>query len=64
MDFVRKIATTTAKGKKGVGITLLRKRDGVERYSTPEVKEVFLAQKSSRSKSVAYFPKRKTVGYG
>ena len=32
------------KGKRRVGITLLRKRDGVVRHSTPEVKEVFLAQ--------------------
>ena len=30
--------------EKRVGITLFRKRDGVVRYSTPEVKEVFLAQ--------------------
>ena len=44
MDFVRKVSTTTVKGKRKVGITILRKRDGVVRYSTPEVKEVFLAQ--------------------
>jgi hypothetical protein len=41
MDFMRKVSTTMAKGKRRVGITLLRKRDGVVRYSTPEVKEVF-----------------------
>jgi hypothetical protein len=43
---VRKVSTTRRKGeKKRAGITpLLGKRDGVVRYSTPEVKEVFLAQ--------------------
>jgi hypothetical protein len=43
IDFVRKVSTTTAKGKQRVGINL-RKRDGVVRYFTPEVKKVFLAQ--------------------
>jgi hypothetical protein len=32
------------KGKKELVLTLLRKRDEVVRYSTPEVKEVFPAQ--------------------
>ena len=41
MDFVRKVSTTTAEVKQRVGITLLRKRDGVVRYSTPGVQEVF-----------------------
>jgi hypothetical protein len=44
MDFVRKVSTTTVKGKRKVNITILRKRNGVVRYSTPEVKEIFLAQ--------------------
>jgi hypothetical protein len=44
MNFMRKVSRTMAKGKRRVGITLLQKRDGVVRYSIPEVKEVFLAQ--------------------
>jgi hypothetical protein len=44
MDFVRKVSTTMAKGKRSVSIILLRKRDGAVRYSTQEVKEGFLAQ--------------------
>jgi hypothetical protein len=45
MDFVRKVSTTTAKGKKKSWYyPFLLKRDGAIRYSTPEVTEVFLAQ--------------------
>jgi hypothetical protein len=50
MDFVRKVSTTAAKGKKELVLApplRKRERDRVVRYSTPEVKavkEVFLAQ--------------------
>ena len=44
MDFVRKVSQQRRKGKERVGINPLQKRDGVVRYSTPEVKEVFQAQ--------------------
>jgi hypothetical protein len=42
MDFVHKVSTTTAKGEKKSWYH--PPKDGVVRYSTPEVKEVFLAQ--------------------
>ena len=38
------IHTTMVRGKRRVGITLLRKRDGIVRRSTPEVKEIYLTQ--------------------
>jgi hypothetical protein len=45
-DFVRKVSTTTANGKKKLNWHYHppKEREGVVRYSSPEVKGVFLAQ--------------------